>query len=103
MFGFFGERGECGDCLESKQIGEVEAEELLSPVAWEASVVHGTKMCVWVQIGPVFIGSVEKVSGGRVCHRPCREGGCCGWAAELLLVLELCFHQGQIRGGKQGG
>jgi hypothetical protein len=49
-----------------------QAEELLSPVvAWEASVVRGTKMRVWVQIGPVFIGSVEKVSGGHVCHRPC--------------------------------
>jgi hypothetical protein len=32
-----------------------------------------------------------------------KQGGCCGWAEELLLVLELCFHQGQIGGGKQGG
>ena len=60
----------CLDFLESavnvirKQIGEVEAEELLSPMAWEASVVRGTKMRVRVQIGPVFVGSVEKVSGG---------------------------------------
>jgi hypothetical protein len=48
-----------------------QAEELLSPVAWEASAVRGTKVRVWVQIGPVFIGLVEKVSGGHVCHRPC--------------------------------
>jgi hypothetical protein len=69
-------------------------------------VVRGTKMHVWVQIGPVFIGLVEKVTWGHVCSRPCcstREGGCYGWAEELLLVLELCFHQGQIGGGKQGG
>jgi hypothetical protein len=45
-------------------------------------------MRVRVQIGPVFVGLAEKVSGGHVYHRPCcREGGCCSWVEELLLLV----------------
>ena len=66
-------------------------------------MVWGIKTCVQVEIGPIFIGSLEKVSGGMFAiARPCCiKGGCCGWAEELLLVLELCFHLGQRGGGKQ--
>jgi len=60
-------------------------------------------MQVRVQIGPVFVGSVEKVNGGMfaVGHVVENEVVACCWAEGLLLVLELCFHQGQRGGSKQ--
>ena len=53
-----------------KQISEVETEKLLSPMAWEGSVVGGAKTSVRVKISPIFVGTAEKVSGSMftICH-----------------------------------
>jgi hypothetical protein len=60
-------------------------------------------MRVRVQIGPVFIGSAEKVSGGMfaIGHVVEKEAVVVGRRSELLLVFELFFHQGQRGGSKQ--
>jgi hypothetical protein len=52
-------------------------------------------MRVRVQIGPVFIGSAEKVSGGMfaIGHVVEKEpaSGCCGWAEERVVVGVRAF------------